>query len=111
MRAGRLRHRLSVERYTTTQDDWGDEVQAWESIATVWGSVEPLRGNERHRAMQVQATEEVRVLMRWQPDIADLNASDRIVFGSKVYDISAVLNIDERNREVHVMAREHGSVL
>lgn len=108
MRAGRLRHRLTVERFTTTQNAFGEEEQTWATLATVWGGIEPLRGNERQRAMQVQSTEEVRIVLRWSSEIADLNAADRVVFGSKVYDISAVLSIDERNREFHVMAREHG---
>lgn len=107
MRAGRLRHRLRFERATETQNQFGEPVQSWVEIKTVWGAVEPLRGAERQRANQTAASEDVRIVARYSPALSDLNPEDRCVALGKTYDIKAVLNIDERNREFNVMAREH----
>lgn len=107
MRAGRLRHRLTVQTATISQNAFGEPVQTWTTLATVWGAVEPLRGAERQRAMQVSATEEVKIVLRHSATIGGIKPDDRILYGSKVYDISAVMNIDERNRELNVMAKEH----
>lgn len=107
MRSGRLRHRLTVQTANISQNAFGEPVQTWTTLATVWGAVEPSRGAERQRALQVSATEEVKIVLRYSATIGGIKPDDRILYGSKVYDISAVMNIDERNRELNVMAREH----
>jgi SPP1 family predicted phage head-tail adaptor len=40
--AGKLRHRITIQRETTTRDEYGSEVKTWLPLATVWASVEPL---------------------------------------------------------------------
>lgn len=107
MRSGRLRHRVRIERATETQNAFGEPVKGWSLLGEVWAGIEPLRGNERFQAQAVQSSEDVRIVMRFNPDLSDISTKDRVVFGAKVYDINAVLNIDERNREVHVMAKLH----
>lgn len=107
MRAGRLRHKVRLERFTETQSAFGEPVKAWALLKEVWASVEPLKGAERQRAQQQAAAEDVRIVLRWSSDIASLNSKDRVVYGSKVYDIKSVLNINERNSEINIMAVEH----
>lgn len=107
MRAGRLRHQIRFERSTETVNAYNEPVQTWSLLASAWVGIEPLRGNERIAAMQVQAAADVRIVTRYQTALSDLNPKDRAVFGSKVYDIKAVINVDERNRELQVMATEH----
>lgn len=107
MRAGRLRHMASFERPTETTNAFGEPVKAWEVIATDYVAIEPLRGNEKFTAMQVQTDIDTRIIARWHKGIKDLNTKDRVVFGSIVYDIKEVLNIDHRNRELHIMGRVH----
>ena len=107
MRAGRLRHRLRFERATETQNQFGEPVQSWDIITVTWGAIEPLRGAERQRANQTAASEDVRIVARYNSEIADLKPDDRCAFKLKIYDIKAILNIDERNKEIHVMAKEH----
>jgi SPP1 family predicted phage head-tail adaptor len=107
MRAGRLRHKIRLERATETQSAFGEPVKAWTLLKEVWGAVEPLKGAERQRAQQASAVEDVRIVVRWSSDIASLNVKDRVVFGTKIYDIKSVLNINERNSEFNLMAVEH----
>ena len=53
MQAGRLDQRVTLERFTTTTDDWGGPIEAWAPLATVWAAVEPLNGREFIAAMAV----------------------------------------------------------
>jgi len=76
-------------------------------LAMDWCAVEPLRGNEKFEAMQVQTDIDTRIIARWHKKIATLNTKDRVVMGSVVYDIKEVLNIDQRNKELHIMGRVH----
>lgn len=42
IQAGKLRHRITIQRETVTRDEYGSEVKTWDDLATVWASVEPL---------------------------------------------------------------------
>jgi SPP1 family predicted phage head-tail adaptor len=107
VRAGRLRHRASFERATQTTNTFGEPVQAWEVLSIDYVAIEPLKGNEKFSAMQVQTDIDTRIIARWHKKLKDLNTRDRVVFGEIVYDIKEVLNIDQRNRELHIMGRVH----
>jgi SPP1 family predicted phage head-tail adaptor len=107
MRAGRLRHLVRFERATETQNDFGEPVKSWSLIASSWAAVEPLKGAEKMQAMEAQAEVDTRITARYSSELSSLNPRDRVVWGSKVYDIKEVLNIDERDRELSLMARRH----
>lgn len=79
----------------------------YQALATVSASIEPLRGKEFFASKQTQADADFRILIRWQPDLADLGPADRAVWGSRVFDIRAVMNRDSRNRELELLATEH----
>ena len=107
MRAGRLRHRVELQRLTETQNDFGEPDRQWQTFATVSASFEPLRGRERMDALQVQAEVDHRIEIRWSPDVQGLSERDRVLFKGNAYDIKAVMNIEERDRRIEIMARKH----
>lgn len=108
MRAGRLRHLAQFQRATVTSNNYGEPVQTWAVLSEDFVAIEPLKGNEKFSAMQVQTDIDTRIIARWHKALSTLTTKDRIVFGSIVYDIKEVLNIDQRNRELHIMGRVHG---
>lgn len=103
MRAGKLRRRASIQRKAVSQDSYGAEVVTWAEFAAVWAGIEPLSGREFITEQQSgQGELTTRIRMRY---LAGVKAEDRIVVGSRVFDVEAVLP-DEREREMMVMARE-----
>ena len=107
MRAGRRRHLVQFQRATETSDAYGEMTQTWATIATDWCAVEPLRGNEKFAAMQVQTDIDTRIIAKWHSALSTLTTKDRVLFGAIIYDIKEVLNIDQRNAELHIMGRVH----
>ncbi len=107
LRAGRLRHRGEIERPDKTTNEYGEPDVSWLHVATVWCSIEPMRGRERMDAMHVQAEVDTRIIMRWGRHVEDVAPSYRFLARGKVYDIKSVINVDERDREIHLMVREH----
>jgi SPP1 family predicted phage head-tail adaptor len=103
MRAGRLRHRLTLQSKTTTQNAYGEAVVSWVNQGTVWGAIEPLSGRELYAQQQIQPETKVRVVMRYHSTIDE---SWRIVSGGKYYDIDTIINADERNRMLTIMCRQ-----
>lgn len=104
MRAGRLRNRIELQRVSETLVN-GEPVQTWTTLATVWAAVEPLAGRQFFAAQQTQAQVTHSIRIRWSRDWT-LGPKDRVKFGERLFDIVAVLNIEERNQELVIQAVE-----
>lgn len=105
MQAGKLRHRLTLQRQTVTRDSFGGEVVTWVDVATVWGAVEPVAGTETFQQVgeQVLAVAYVKVRVRYRGGIT---AKMRFIFNSRILDIEHVANLDTRNWEINLLCRE-----
>lgn len=104
MEAGRLRHRVTIQSKSVSRNTFGEEEITWEDVATVWGSVEPLRGREFMEGRQIQAEITHRIRVRYYPD--GIEPEYRVVYDSRYFDVMAVIEVEERHREMHLMCRE-----
>lgn len=103
MRPGKLRHRIEIQEPTETRSASGQATVTWSTIATVWASVEPLRGREFFASKQIQAQVDTRIRIRY---ISGLTPKMRILWGTRVYLIDSIINPEERNIELQLMVRE-----
>lgn len=103
MRAGELRHRITIQQKTVVRDTYGGETVTWTNTATVWAAVEPLSGREYFSAQQVQAEVNHRIRIRYR---AGITTTMRVLWGTRVFDILAIINLQERGREIHLMCKE-----
>lgn len=103
MQAGKLRHRLTLQQSTDANNTRGEAIENWADEANIWGSIRPLSGREGFAANQMyaSATHEIRIRYR-----AGVVPKKRLKHGVRVFDIDAVLNVDERNRELVCIATE-----
>jgi len=46
MKIGKLDKRITLQSRSATLDDYGQELNSWSDIATVWANVKPLGGRE-----------------------------------------------------------------
>ena len=90
MRAGKLRHRVTIQKPGgTTQDpDTGEPTSGWQDVATVWASIEPLSAREFIAAQAGQSQITARVVMRHREGI---DATMRLKHKARVYNIEGVL--------------------
>lgn len=106
MKAGDLDRRIAIERATETQDDFGEPIQTWATLATVWASKEDIRDTERFMAQQVGAEVTTRFQIRYSATVASVNPKDRVVYDGRVYDIAGVKEIGRREGlEITAVAR------
>ena len=103
VRAGRLDRRLTLQRRTLTENDYGEAVETWTDLATVWAEKIPVRGAERYAAMQTVAEVDTRFKIRYRTDVSHL---DRVVCAGTTYDVKGVLEIGRREGwEIYATAR------
>jgi len=103
MRAGRLRHRVTLQSKTETRDSYGGAVITWSDVATVYAAIEPLSGREWFAQQQVQSEVSVRIVVRYR---AGITAANRIAHGATYYDILSVINHDEKDHMITLMCRQ-----
>lgn len=88
MQSGRLRHRLAILQPTKSRNEVGEEITTWSTLATVWGRLEALRGEEQLQAKQLQAEILARAVIRYRTGVT---TEMRIQYDATDYDIDAVL--------------------
>lgn len=103
MRIGRLRHRVTLQYKVVVADSYGAETITWTDLVTVWGAVEPVRGEEFIELARAGAEISTRIVIRYRGSIVP---EMRVVFGSHTYDVRSVIHVDERERELQLMCRE-----
>jgi SPP1 family predicted phage head-tail adaptor len=103
MRAGTLRHKIELHAKTSTQGSFGELSDSWSRYAYAFAAIKPLKGIEAEHAKQVHAEAEIQITMRYNASVTE---TDRIIFGTRTFEINAVINNDERNRSLTILAKE-----
>lgn len=105
VRAGVLRHRVTIQRPQTGTDEWGQPVDGWVNVATnVPAEVRDIRGREFWQQQQVPGGDvNTRVRVRYR---TDLERQMRVVHMGRNLEIEALIDPDGRMTELHVMCRE-----
>jgi SPP1 family predicted phage head-tail adaptor len=117
VRSGELRHRVTIQTRTETQDSHGDFIETWAVVrARVPAFVRPLTGRDLETAKQVdpQISHEVR-LRYWQGYWNELKGGRaRLTYHptntaaqDRVFEIiGPPIDVDERHAEIRVFTRE-----
>ncbi len=103
MEAGRLRQRVTIQYKVVVKDSFGQETITWTELATVWAEVAPLTGREFMEGRQETAEVSTRIRIRYRSGV---EPEMRAVHAGTIYNILAVLHVDEREREIQLMCRD-----
>ena len=108
MRAGQLRHQIDWLESTYTQSSVGEPVTTWSTYtAGVWANVkqitDQLRGGETYGGQIPQTRSKVMIEVNTRY-AAGINTKMAVRYNSQNYQIVDVNNVEERNRELVVLA-------
>jgi len=106
MRAGIMRHRITIQSKSVVRDSFGGETVTWTTFATVWAQMRPLSGREYFDARQAQADLTTEIVIRY---LAGVLPEMRVVDGDHVYDIWSISNVEGLNRQMVLLCREEVS--
>jgi SPP1 family predicted phage head-tail adaptor len=105
MRAGNLRHRVTIQESTPTRNSKGEEIDSWSTFGggARAAAVIPLAGREAFNARQRHAEAELRIELR---HLAGVTTKMRVSYDGRLFDILDVADIEERGRETHLLVKE-----
>ncbi len=104
LQAGKLRHRIQIVRPDGVQDSMGS-IPATEMsvVCTCWARIDTLTGRDMLVSDQFMSQVNLQVTIRWRSDV---DAACRIWFNGKTFQITAVMNPDQRRKMLVLNAVE-----
>jgi len=97
MQAGKLRHRIIIEKPGETQDPvTGEMVSGWEFVANPWAAKRPSSAREFKQSQAGQSEVTGEFVIRYREGI---DATMRIRHRGQIYNIEGVLPDDRSGRE------------
>jgi SPP1 family predicted phage head-tail adaptor len=96
---GRLDQKVTIQTRSASLDAYGQQVNTWSDLLTVWANLRPLGGSEKLRALAMASQLSHTVLVRYNPAFMPPTTADawRIKFGTRYFNIQAARNVDEAN--------------
>ena len=92
---GRLRHLLTLESADRAPDGGGGASETWATVAEVWAEITPTGGTEAVYADALAGRVSHEIVFRYRSDVAPVM---RLRSGTRLFEIAAVIDVDERRR-------------
>ncbi len=80
-----------------------DKTEVWVDVCTEWASIRPVSASEIIKSRREEMIISHRIKIRYRSGIT---SAMKIIYGSREFDINSVINIDEANREIEILATE-----
>ncbi len=97
-----MRYRITLQFPSDGVDDYGNAMDSWQDLATVWADIVPMSGREYLTASQATSETTFKIYIRY---IENVNAKMRILYNNKIFEILAVLG-DKRSGMLTLMCKE-----
>ena len=102
MKAGDLKHRITIERPEETTDDRGNRRTTWRHVVTCWASMADVSGRDFYAAQAYQAQDTVTFGIRWRDSI---DRVCRILHAGQIYQIEQINLLGYKRAFMHIKTR------
>lgn len=103
MDIGRLKHKITFQQLGQDKNEYGETIEEWVDIKTVWAEIKPVSGNQFFAAKQINSEISHNVYIRYRHD---LKPSMRIKYKERIFEILYLMNVNEENRLMQIYCKE-----
>lgn len=103
MRAGELKHRITIQYQIKSKNAMGEWTSTWSDFISCWAAIEPASGTTYYAAKQAESSTDGRVRIRYRSGI---KPTMRIIHGERALNIVSIIQPKENHRELHLMYTE-----
>lgn len=100
---GAMRHRVMIQSERRTTDTDGSASLRWYDDVEVMADIKPSSGRERFFGMQLEGSITHKITIRYR---ADMVPKKRLLYGTRAFQVRAVINPDERQRFQELLCEE-----
>ena len=98
-----LKSRIVIEQLALAANDSGGQAETWSTFATVWAMLKPKIVKEVNFAQRIEPRVDHQIVIRHN---ASLTTKMRIKFGTRYFEIKAIINVEEDNQWDEILASE-----
>jgi len=98
-----MRHRITFQYQQKAPNAIGEPVTTWADWQTVWASIDPNTGKRYYQALQANAEVDGIIRVRY---LNGVKPTMRVKYGSRIFKIVSILDVQERRRELRVYYQE-----
>ncbi|ACO84546.1 phage head closure protein [Clostridium botulinum] len=118
VKIGEMRHRITIQKYNTYQNENGFDIEEWDDYKTVWASMNNLWGKEFYAAKSTNSENTVEFIVRYSKDLEKINSKEYRIKTIKdknttkekdkyrYFDITFIDNIKYENKWLKIKAIE-----
>ena len=99
MNIGALKHKIVIQQKMDTVNTEGITQKVWTEYKTVYAAFKTLSGREFIQLSATNAENICTFIMRYIPGLLN---NMRIIYMNKTYNITAIIDIDGKHKEMHV---------
>ena len=103
MKAGDLRERVTIQAKTVTFNAYNEPIETWSDLVSVCAAFPDQNGKEMRAAQKLYSSVTAVIVIRYRSDITVLH---RVLHGSRVYEIQAVIDENMRHHWLFLYVRE-----
>lgn len=103
MKAGDLDKRGTIQYPAKSRNDFGEDIETYTDLDTVWCSIEPVTGSEKWLQQERVSEATYKIRMRYR---ANLNPTMRMKYKNRYLQFLAVINLNEDSRDIFIPAKE-----
>lgn len=107
IRAGSMRHVVMIQKPIYGTSASGEAVITYQDVAEVRAGINPVTGNESFISAEKLNEVTHKIEMRFR----ELKPDNILVFNNRIFDIEQILNFNERNINLIILAKERLNVL
>lgn len=78
---------ITIEKFTSTTNEWGEPIENWTPHIHIMGRISPKSSQERFESAKTTLFSDYRLYC----DIADIKETDRVVEGSNIYNVIGIM--------------------
>ena len=103
MRAGQLRHKIEIQKKVQVPDGMGGFSEEWVKHVDARAAIWPTSVKEIVRHGKLEQINITPMRIRWRSGI---DGENRVLFGSRIFNILGAVNKDERNKQLDLVCEE-----
>lgn len=103
MDIGKLKHRITFQELSNSKNEYGEPIEEWLDIKTVWAEIKPVSGSQFFAAKQINTEISHNVYIRYRKG---LSPSMRIKFKERIFEILYIMNVNENNTLMQIYCKE-----
>lgn len=106
MQAGKLRHKITIQKQTETQDSYGEVDVTWSEYCKTFAQIMTTSGKESYESHQIYGQRTVKFKIRYNSTTKAITPKMRVYWGSRYFDIEDVERANELNKDIFLTTTE-----